>query len=242
LQSPNKTLVITATNERFYKQYSHRFHTTFREINPTLDLEVWSETDLPIPYNELPTEWYRANEHRPKPRSMLYDGVRFHWKPLAVYCATERLYKHQSEEYDSILWIDSDTVFLNPIDQTWIDTHLRKPNTIMSYMGRPHMYSECGLLFFDFTHSWTRNYITSVWRQYEANDFWQLPEQHDSYIWDYIRKRYEANENYDLAFYNLNKDNVKVSHIQAHLFGRWFDHTKGKRKLSGKSKENPHNK
>ena len=58
-------------------------------------------------------------------------------------------------------------------------------------------------------------------------------EQHDSYIWDVVRKRFEAK-----GVKNHNIGDNDTGHVQARsVLGPIYDHTKGNRKLSGKSPE-----
>ena len=227
------TLVITALNQRLLDAYGHRFLSTFPK---TLDLAVWSEDALDIPHKRLSHAFVERNKHRPQPRSYKHDAVRFHWKPQAVYRTVNIIDK---TKYDSIVWIDADTQFLKQIDQTWIDKHIATEH-ILSYMGRPNYYSECGLLYFNLRHKHTEQYIKDVWEYYVKGDIWDLQEQHDSYVWDYVRIKHE--HDYTRKFRNLGVDHkVPGGHIQAYLYGEWFDHAKGPRKKTGKSPENKHN-
>ena len=58
-------------------------------------------------------------------------------------------------------------------------------------------------------------------------------EHHDSYIWDVVRKRFEAK-----GVKNHNIGDAKEGHVQASsVLGPIYDHPKGNRKLSGKSPE-----
>jgi len=233
-QTPNNsTLVITALNQRLLTAYGYRFLDTFPE---TLDLMVWSEDELDIPHRRLSHAFVERNKHRPQPRSYKQDAIRFHWKPQAVYLTYNTVDRNK---YTSILWIDADTQFLKQIDQTWIDEHIATEH-IMSYMGRPDYYSETGVLYFNLKHKHTEQYIKDVWEYYVTGDIWDLQEQHDSYVWDYVRLRQEHDNN--RKFRNLGVDHkVPGGHIQAYLYGEWFDHAKGPRKKSGKSPENKHN-
>ena len=225
----NKTHIITAFNDRLYTEYAHRFIDSFPKHLP---LTVYSETDLPIAHEPL-TEKQFAYKHRDKPiTSYKYDAVRFHWKVQAVNRATHEL------ECDSVLWLDADIKFLKHIDQQWINEHLHTDG-IMSYMGRVNYYSECGVLYFNLRNSNTQAYVNEVWRYYVTDKVYELQEQHDSYVWDYVRQKREFENNWQ--FRNLAKHidyKVKGGHIQAHLYGEWFDHMKGKRKTVGYSAEN----
>lgn len=227
------TLVITALNNRLYREYGHRFLDTFPQ---TLDLLIWSETHLPVAHRSLPYRDFYLKHRDKHITSYKHDAVRFHWKPQAVYYTLQQDYITQ---YDSLLWIDADTIFLKEINDEWIQQHLHTTG-IMSYMGRPNYYSECGVLYFNLRNTHTEQYVKDVWDYYVNETVYELQEQHDSYVWDYVRHKHE--QEYKHQFRNLGVDHkVPGGHIQAHLYGEWFDHCKGKRKIQGKSKENPYN-
>jgi len=227
----HRTLVVTAFNERLYKSYAHRFVDTF----PTdlLTLKIYSEDVLDIKSTHLHIhrDFVERNSYRPV-SSYKFDSVRFCYK---VYAIAQALEDYAYDDYDRLLWIDADTVFHKQIDEDWITTHLYKKDCLMTYMGRPNYYSECGLLLFNLAHPRTHNYINSVRNLYDTDNIYLLKEWHDSYIWDSVRQQYEAKGN---RFNNIGVEHkVKAGHIQAYLFGEWFDHLKGKRKQIGYSKE-----
>ena len=230
----HRTLVVTSFNERLYKQYAHRFVDTFPKEH--LDLKVYSEDVLDIKSTHLHihADFVERNGYRPV-SSYKFDSVRFSYK---VYAIAQALEDYAYDDYDRMLWIDADTVFHKHIDEDWITEHLYDKHSIMTYMGRPNYYSECGLLLFNLAHPNTSNYINSVRNLYDTDNIYLLKEWHDSYIWDSVRKQYEARGN---KFKDIGvKHKVPSSHIQAYLFGEWFDHLKGKRKQIGYSKEIPH--
>ena len=68
---------------------------------------------------------------------------------------------------------------------------------------------------------------------YDTDGIYNLKEQHDSYVWDYVRKEFEnrGTKNYDIG-------DGKAGHVQARsILGTIYDHTKGERKIKGRSKE-----
>ena len=232
----NKTLVVTATNDKLFKDYAHRFLEGFPHKH--LDLVVYAETYLDIPHKAITDkDFAQRNAHRPV-TSYKYDAVRFHWKVNAIQTLINR--DAQSlKDYTSILWLDSDIVFLKDIDQTWINKHLHT-NDIMSYMGRPNYYSEMGIIYFNLEHEHTIEYINEVWEYYTSDEVYNLQEQHDSYVWDYVRIKREFENNW--KFRNLGVDyKVPGGHIAIHLYGDYMDHCKGKRKVAGYSAENTQN-
>jgi len=72
-------------------------------------------------------------------------------------------------------------------------------------------------------------------RMYDSDEIYNLDEQHDSYVWDHVRLRFEGKK----QVRNLNIGDNKGGHVQARsVLGNFYDHTKGReRKLKGRSKE-----
>ena len=102
----------------------------------------------------------------------------------------------------------------------------------MTYLGRPS-YSECGFLYFNMSHPQTKNFAREMQRMYNEDLIYNEKEQHDSWIWDVVRKRFEAN-----GVKNYNIGDGQEGHVQARsVLGPIYDHTKGRRKLTGQSPE-----
>ena len=68
---------------------------------------------------------------------------------------------------------------------------------------------------------------------YDTDTIYKLKEQHDSFIWDYARKEFETR-----GTKNHNIGDGKLGHVQSRsILGTIYDHTKGPRKLKGRSPE-----
>lgn len=229
--SNTKTAIVTTFNQRLYDAYAKDFLNT---LETECDVYVYSEESIPETNTTLlhkQADFVERNKHRPT-RNFKYDAVRFCYKPYAIAQCLED-YGHRHER---ILWIDADTHFLKPITDAWIDQHLHKEDTIMTYMGRPNYHSECGVLLFNLQHTRTWDFVKTVERIYNTDEVYMLKEWHDSYVWDYVRELYEQQGE---LFHDVGvKHKVPGGHIQAHLFGEWFDHKKGPRKKAKKSQEN----
>ena len=69
---------------------------------------------------------------------------------------------------------------------------------------------------------------------YNEDLIYKEAQQHDSFIWDLVRRRVE--QIYGVKNHNLGDG--KDGHVQARtILGTVYDHTKGKRKEKGKSPE-----
>ena len=234
---PRNTCIVTCLNSKLYKEYGHK---TLASFPKTIQKYIWSEDTIDgLDTLEL-TDLSFYNRNKDKPfNSYKHDAVRFHWKVNAIY---NTLQHTTWFGYDALVWIDADTLFLQDIDESWIKANISTTG-IMSYLGRPNYYSECSLLYFNLRHPDTEQYITDVWNLYVTDCVYELKEQHDSYLWDEIRKSYEFSPKW-AQFRDLGAgiDKVAGGHISSHLYGQYFDHMKGKRKTKGSSPENKYNK
>ena len=221
-----KIQTITSWNNKLYKEYAHRFEKTY---NWPFDLVVYNEDkDM---FDKIPDlkKFIDRNKHR-EIESFKKDGVRFSYK---VYAYTHAI-ENASKDIDGLICIDADSVFYKPIDIDWIKQHIHKDDCMLSYLGRGSNYSECGFLYFNMQHNQTRNYARYMKKMYDYDEIYSLSEYHDSYVWDYVRKVFEQ----DMKVKNNNIGDNRPGHVQARsILGTVYDHTKGKRKLTGKSPE-----
>ena len=226
-----KIKTITSYNNKLYEAYAHRFKETY---NWPFELKVYNE-DVDM-YDKIPQckKFVERNKNRHKYTSYeeknndyRKDGVRFCYK---VYAYTHAL---MTEEADGLICIDADSVFHKKIDEDWIKKHIHRDDCMMTYLGRGDHYSECGFLYFNLKHKDTIAYANRMKSLYDTDGIYNLKEQHDSYVWDYVRKEFE-----NRGTKNFNIGDGKPGHVQARsILGVVYDHTKGPRKLKGRSPE-----
>ena len=220
--------VITTWNNNLYEAYAHRFKKTY---NWPFEVIVYNEDESILPDLK---KFVDRNKHRQpisdfkeKSLDFITDGVRFSYK---VYAYTHAL---MTQEVDGLICIDADSVFHKPIDEEWIKKHIHRDDCMMSYLGRGNHYSECGFLYFNLKHKDTIAYANRMKSLYDTDGIYNLKEQHDSYIWDYVRREFE-----NRGTKNHNIGDGKPGHVQARsILGEVYDHTKGPRKLKGRSPE-----
>ena len=223
-----KFLVVTTYNNRLYKEYGSRFANTY---NWDFPYTVYNEDDGMFEAIPDCKAFVERNKNRIVPNTsngFFVDGVRFCYK---VYAYTHAIMNYT--DYDGIIGIDADSVFYKKIDWHWIEEHIHRDDCMMSYLGRGDHYSECGFLYFNLRHPDTQAYANRMKHMYDTDSIYNLKEQHDSYVWDYVRKEFEnrGTKNYDLG-------DGKAGHVQARsILGTIYDHTKGERKIKGRSKE-----
>ena len=223
-----KLLSVTTYNNKLYKEYAHRFESTY---NWDFPYTVYNEDDGMMDTIPDCKAFVERNKNRFDNKDFIkdywQDGVRFCYK---VYAYTHAIMNYQ--DLDGIIGIDADSVFYKKIDEDWIKKHIHRDNCMMTYLGRPN-YSECGFLYFNMKHPDIQQYANRMKSLYDTDGIYNLKEQHDSYVWDYVRKEFEnrGTKNYDLG-------DGKAGHVQARsILGTVYDHTKGERKIKGRSKE-----
>ena len=226
-----KIKTVTTWNNKLYKEYAHRFKETY---NWSFPLKVYNEDECMMKAIPDLKEFVERNKHRQpysdykvKGKEFLTDGVRFSYK---VYAYTHAM---MTENVDGLICIDADSVFYKMIDEEWIQKHIHRDDCMMTYLGRGNNYSECGFLYFNLNHADTLAYANRMKSLYDTDGIYNLKEQHDSYVWDYVRKEFE-----NRGTRNHNIGDGKPGHVQARsILGVVYDHTKGNRKLKGRSGE-----
>ena len=224
-----KLLSVTTYNNKLYKEYAHRFESTY---NWDFPYTVYNEDDGMMDTIPDCKAFVERNKNRFDNKDFIkdywQDGVRFCYK---VYAYTHAIMNYQ--DLDGIIGIDADSVFYKKIDEDWIKKHIHRDNCMMTYLGRPN-YSECGFLYFNMKHPDIQPYANRMKSLYDTDSIYNLKEQHDSFIWDYVRKEFEkrGTKNFDIG-------DGKMGHVQARsILGTVYDHTKGpRRKAAGKSAE-----
>ena len=224
-----KLLSVTTYNNKLYKEYAHRFESTY---NWDFPYTVYNEDDGMMDTIPDCKAFVERNKNRFDNKDFIkdywQDGVRFCYK---VYAYTHAIMNYQ--DLDGIIGIDADSVFYKKIDEDWIKKHIHRDNCMMTYLGRPN-YSECGFLYFNMKHPDIQPYANRMKSLYDTDGIYNLKEQHDSFIWDYVRKEFESR-----GTKNYNIGDGKMGHVQARsILGTVYDHTKGpRRKAAGKSAE-----
>lgn len=219
-----KIKVVSTWNNKLFKEYAHRFQSTY---NWPFELEIYNEDEGM--YDEIPTLKKFVDRNKVDiPLSFQKDAVRFSYK---VYAYTQAILT--TRDCDGLIFIDADSVFYKKIDEAWVKKHLHREDCMVTYLERP-TYSECGFLYFNMKHDFIKQFAIDMRKMYDDNLLFKEDEQHDSFIFDIVRTKFEEDygvENYDIG-------DGRVGHVQARsILGNIYDHTKGSRKKTGKSKE-----
>ena len=159
-----------------------------------------------------------------------FDAIRFSFKPFSIHQSLSYI----PENLDYLIWTDADLRCKKNFKSDDLIPFLPDKNELMSYLGRKHIYSECGFLGFNLNHPEFKNFINRIINIYTSGELFSLQEWHDSWIWDHVRKEFE---NKDILFKNISGRGYEHHHpfINSGL-EEFFDHLKGpNRKKTGES-------
>lgn len=219
--------VVTTYNNKLYDIYAHRFFSTY---NWPFEIVKYNEDENFFDLVPECKKFIDRNIHR-EVKGFRWDGVRFCYK---VYAFTHAIL---NEKADGLICMDADSVFHHPINIEFVMEYLHQPDRMMAYLGRVGVYSECGFLYFNLQHQYTKEYAKSVKELYDKDLIYNHQEYHDCEAWDSIRRYYE--ENFGVKNINLTPQYIHHQHAQAvSILGKYYDHCKGERKKMGKSMEN----
>jgi len=178
------------------------------------------------------------NGRRDWNKEFKWDAVRFANKVYAVFDACER-----SEDW--CVWMDADT-FVHS-DWTYDQFKLLLPETSwITYVGRgkgSQTWPECGFYGLNLKDNVCQRFLAEFERMYEDadNGMFKLVEWHDSFIFGHIvnnMKRRAPNVlDYSAEMYLKEAKSGGGGHPLINtVLGKWIDHMKGDRKVTGKSK------
>lgn len=189
-----------------------------------------------VDFNSACPQWKKfAETHKDNPMANGGDGnggnfkldaIKFTHKTFAIWDC----YKKQKNGW--LVWIDCDAFLINNIDKKFIDDVFKK-DIVVSYVGRPGKYSECGFLAFNLDNPLTIQFLEEWENLYTSGDFLKLPETHDSWTFDYIRLKWnQPNLFNDLnAGTTTNKNPFSNSKLK-----EYFVHAKGGDKVKTMNK------
>lgn len=203
--------VLTSFNEKYWLEIGH---TTISHLNLNWHNEskifLYHQLET-VPKNnfnsniswidlystcpELPNFVSKWKEHPKANGAKNYrtNAVKFVHKTFAIW--------HQAkiQNHGWLIWLDVDALVYKKVDDKFFNKVCPK-NVMISYMGRPSKFSECGWIGFNLDHPKTIDFINEWEDLYLSGDFINLKETHDSYTFDHIRLKWDSPE----LFYNIN--------------------------------------
>jgi hypothetical protein len=227
-------VVVTSFSQQGFESYGQRMISSFREHWPQdIKLIVVSEHPLPLEsddqvifqdYDEIAPEgvqfkkkfgqFREANGRFVKFKSdggdtevvtayrFSLDAIRFSHKVFSIFGVSRRY------DCDELFWIDGDTSTHTQIDEAFFSA-VSPGDGHISYLGRDHMYSECGFLIFNRRNRVHDAVLTEMANIYMSGDVFLLPEWHDCMVLDVVRDHYskaEGTENKNLSGAGASED------------------------------------
>ena len=172
-------------------------------------------------------------------KNFQFDAVRFSHKVFALYDATKNL----PFDAGSLVWLDADTMthrsvptdFLERVaPRSYTDASGQRQKYGICYLGRTKQHSECGFVSYNLRHPSMPAFWETFADMYRTDALLDLPEWHDSYVFDYVRQKYETK--------GMVNHNITPGYHSGHpfinsLLGEYLDHMKGARKKHGRSRK-----
>ena len=160
-----------------------------------------------------------------------WDAVRFSHKVFAVIHACATL------DTDWVIWLDADTKTFASVPEDFLPG-MCDPGAMACYLGRREKYhSECGWVAYNRRHPDLRAFMDR-WRDlYVTGDLFNLREYHDSFVFDVLRKDFQAQRGTRFSNISPELPGKGPGHpFIASRLGLYMDHMKGsKRKALGHS-------
>lgn len=236
--------VVTSMNQKYYDHVGKRMVDSFIENwTNNISLLVYAEDDLNISnkkiimkslFDEEPElkKFIERNKDRPRQMSeneLHFGAVRFSYKTFSII---NSLLKSKS---DYVIWLDADVYTHSFIDEKFLQTLVDKER-FLTYLGRENNYSECGFVIYNRNHKVCQIFAETWKRLYVTDDLFKLPQWHDSFVFDVLRK--EIEKSMGVVNYNLTPEGKNYDHVFINsILGEYMDHLKGPRKDSGSSKK-----
>jgi len=129
---------------------------------------------------------------------------------------------------DVLFWIDADSHTFQSPSIDFLKS-LMPDNIYNCYLGRQNMHSECGFMGFNLKHHANREFMEFWLNIFDEDLVFELPEWHDSYVYDVIRQLFEDKEK--ITSHNL-RAGIKDDHhpFLNSVLGDYFDHLIGPRR------------
>lgn len=218
--------IVSTFSDHGYHEYGKYFvESCKRYIDPLISVRIYIDNLKIEDFNNIEflklepsvpqlTEFKTRNSHRTY-KDYKFDGIRFAHKTYATFHAA-----NQSVDY--LIWLDSDTEIYNFIDKDYFLKFLPK-GSFVGYIGRKGI-SETGFLIFDMNHLYAKDFFKRYQWYYDSDALYDLGEYHDAYIFDTVRKEFEADGR--ISSYNVSPAECTKGHFNA-TFNGYMVHYKG---------------
>ena len=244
-------LLVTTFNHSGYQKYGRNMLNAFLKQWPTdqqiivytenVDIDPSIKQDSRVIVRDLLSsvplvDFKQRHANNPKAngfwpqdtKNFLFDAVRFSHKVFALY----ETVKNNPTGAQNIVWLDADTITHSPVPFDFLSKNFPSKGFGVSYLGRTEQYSECGWVVYHMATPQMYDFWETFANYYKNDTIFDLPEWHDSFVFDIVRKEYEAK--------GMVNHNITPGFVRGHPFincvlGDYMDHMKGPRKDRGRS-------
>lgn len=256
-------VVVTSCSIDGWGKYGQKFLTSFDQFWPQeTNLHIVSEDRLPIPQsilnkrpqikfwdlNQNPFAASFAGKYENDPVANGFrsgcpisgwrskktgydfrkDAFRFSKKVFSINLVAPTV-----DDESRFIWLDADTITLKPVP-VGLFTEMPPKNFCIAYLDRYPYHSECGFVSYNLAKSATRSFLREFSRLYSSGEVFKLPEWHDSYVFDWLRRKL------DIPSFPISYDRRHITHPFVYsILGQYMDHLKGMRKQRGVSHDHP---
>jgi hypothetical protein len=221
-----KIKIISTFSDNGYEEYGKHFVESCkkfvsRDIDICLyidNINLQSENNITILNLEESAPNLTKFKERNKEKTFKdwhHDAVRFSHKTYATFHSV-------NTSLDYLIWLDSDTEIYDIITPEYLLNLLPKGNFV-GYLGREKV-SETGFLIFDMKHPSATDFFDRYQWYYDTDSIYSLPEFHDAYVFDIVRKEFEHSNK--IKSYNISPPNLKKGHFNV-VFDGYMIHYKG---------------
>lgn len=177
-------------------------------------------------------EKYKDNKHF-NGQADVSENKRFKWNAIKFAHKTFPLFNiARNTTSGALVWLDSDVLSIDKFDHVFLETVCPK-SKIVSYLGRPSVYSECGWVYYNLDHQLGREFLNRFEHAYMSGDLENYAETHDSFVFDEIRLNFGHPE----LFHNLNANAKSNKHpFHQSLLRQKLIHNKGHNKTRKQDK------
>jgi hypothetical protein len=226
-------------------QYGRRFLASFDRHWPAdVKLEVYTEEPEEMPrdacrdlwsipgardcqayygpakfHGRVPLDRWKEKE-RLKGYAWRFDAAKF-WKQILIPGAASI----GMADGDILVWLDGDVETIRSVPIDMIERALADADGC--YLGRPPKHSEIGFWAVRISPN-SRFFLETIANVYRNGEAIELPEWHSAYVWDHVRKSFEAGGR--LAFRNICRVGASGHVFPQTSIGRYLRHDKGERK------------
>jgi hypothetical protein len=241
--------IVTSLNKKYWELGSNINIRSWDENFPKhVTIHIFSEDDIPDRKTfSKRIKWYNLYKESPELVSFIEkhknntsmngqadvdENKKFKWNAIKFAHKTFSLFNiFNKTSSGSLIWLDSDVLAIDRIDDNFLKKVCPK-NMLVSFLGRPTVYSECGWVYYNLDHPQGRNFLEQFEEIYSTDKILSMEETHDSFIFDVVRNKFDQSLCLNLnAGATSNKHPFHLSSLREKLI-----HNKGYNKTQKQAK------